>query len=53
MLVEPVLIDGAAQMHGCLHVCPPHEQERVLHAEIRVVTDARDHEDVAGAVVAR
>jgi hypothetical protein len=51
LLVEPVLIDRAAEVHGRLYVTAAHQQERVLDSEVRVVADPRDEEDVAGTVV--
>ena len=60
VLVEPVLVDGVGQVHGCL--CVPTTAEfaavaagdqeiGVLHTEVGVVADAGDDEDVAAAVV--
>ena len=51
VLVEPVLVDRVGQVHRRLLVTAPDEHERVLDAEVGVVADAGDQEDVAGAVV--
>ena len=51
VLVEPVLVDGVGQVHRGLRIPAPDEDERVLDAEVGVVADAADHEDVSGAVV--
>jgi hypothetical protein len=51
VLVEPVGVDCVRQVHGGLFVPASHEYERVLDAQVRVVADAGDDEDVAGAVV--
>ena len=51
VLVEPVLVDGVRNVHRRLRIPAPDQEERVLHAEVGVVADAADHEDVAGAVV--
>ena len=51
VLVEPVGVDGVRKMHRRLLIPAADEDERILHAEIRVVADAGDQEDVAGAVV--
>jgi hypothetical protein len=50
-LVEPVVVEGVAQVHGGLLVAAADQDEGVLGAEVRVVAHARDEEDVAGPVV--
>ena len=51
VLIEPVLIDGVRNVHRCLGVSAPDEQECVLDSEVGVVADTADQEDVSGAVV--
>ena len=51
VLVEPVVVDGVAEVDRGLLVAPPDEHERVLGAQVGVVADAGDQEDLAGAVV--
>ena len=60
VLVEPVLIDGVGQVHRGLLMgrtavlattAPGYQQVGVLHPEVRVVADAGDEKDLAGAVM--
>ena len=51
VLVEPVVVDRVGEVHRGLRVAAADQHERVLGAEVRVVAEAGDQEDVAGAVV--
>ena len=49
--VHPVLVDQVGEVHGGLLAVAGDQEERVLGAEVGVVAQPGDHEDVAGAVV--
>ena len=51
VLLQALAVDGVGEVHGGLLVAAAHEDEGVLGAEVRVVAQTGDHEDLAAAVV--
>ena len=51
VLVQTVLVDGVGQMYRRLLITAAYENESVLDAQVGVVADTGDDEDVAAAVV--